>query len=368
MIPFNDLSRKTNLHQNRLATLVNNVLSSGIFIFGEEVNKFEKKFSDYLNIKNCIAVGNGSDAISISLIALGIGPGDLVGTSANAGFYSAGSIISVGAKPYFIEVDIASHCITLEYVTLAIKAGVKAIIATHLYGIGIPDISLIAKLCKSHQVYLIEDCAQAHGCKIANQFAGTFGDLSTFSFYPTKNLGGIGDAGAIATNSSSLTRTVKLLRQYGWNSKYQVIIPDGKNSRMDEIQASVLSYFLDFLDESNQKRKDIANRYITEINNDNLHLPSSDLSNVYHLFVIKTKYREQLKKFLNSNGIACEIHYPILDYHQVILSQSNHIKLSNSETLNSQILSIPCFPELLYDEVSYIIQKLNDWDPIFHEE
>ena len=365
MIKINDLSAKAQRKRKEIDCAVSDVIDSGYFILGPKVQEFENSFASYLNVSHCIGVANGSDAIELALKAGGIGMHDLVAFAANAGMYSFTAVSAVNATPVFLDVDLSSKSITLNEVRRAISLGVKAIIVTHLYGLINPEIEIIANLCKTQSVLLIEDCAQAHGAMLDFRRAGSFGDLATFSFYPTKNLGALGDGGAVVTNSELLANKVQTLRQYGWSEKYQVNTAFGRNSRLDELQAAILSIFLVTLDNDNQRRREIAARYSMQINNPNILSPApGKANNVAHLYVIRTQQRALLQEHLRLAGVASDIHYPIPDYRQPIFcGQYDLLNLKNTEILAKETLTIPCYPELLDEQVDYIIQSLNTWKP-----
>jgi len=362
---MNDLGAKVRRKRKEIDAALGAVIDSGYFILGPKVEEFETSFASYLDVAHCIGVANGTDAIELALKAGGIGLDDLVAFAANAGMYSLTAVSAVNASPVFLDVDLNSKSISLHEVKCAITLGVKAVIVTHLYGLMNPEIAEIANLCKTHSVLLIEDCAQAHGAMLQLRRAGTFGDLGTFSFYPTKNLGALGDGGAVVSNNQVLASKLKVLRQYGWSEKYRVNTPLGRNSRLDELQAAILSAFLMALDDDNQRRREIASRYSTQVSNPNILTPASANENyVAHLYVIRTQQRDLLQKYLTSVGIASDVHYPIPDHLQPIFcGKYDLLSLKNTETLAKETLTIPCYPELLDEQVDYIIQSLNTWKP-----
>ncbi len=362
-IPVNNLLNFMKKKRTEINRAIKGVLDSNNYILGNEVKKFEKNFSKYLNIKYCIAVGNGTDALEIALRACGIKAGHMVATVANAGMYTSSALLAIGAKPFFLDVELCSQCVSKHEVERALIAGVDAVVVTHLYGRAVSDIATISYLCKSYNIPLIEDCAQAHGAKISKKYAGTFGDISTFSFYPTKNLGGIGDSGAIITNDNIMGEKVKKLRQYGWNKKYNVTEIAGRNSRMDEIQAAVLSIFLPDLDINNFKRREIANKYSSNIKNEKIKTPKiSGEEYVAHLFVIRTKRRQDLIRYLKENGVSSDVHYPIPDHFQIALKEKfGHLSLVNTERLSKEVLSLPCYPNMMKKDINKIINLVNAW-------
>lgn len=364
MLYINNIKKHIDPLLGDIFLAIDKVMQKGVFVFGDELKLFEKNFSDYLNVDYCAGVANGTDAIEIALKSIGIKQGDLVATVSNAGMYSTSSILSVGAKPFFMDISLSNLLVTIDEIKKAILSGVKAIIVTHLYGQIVPEINDIANLCKSKGVFLIEDCAQAHGANIAGKKTGTFGDVGCFSFYPTKNLGALGDAGAVVTNQENLYSSFIKLRNYGWEEKYHCVTARGKNSRLDEIQSAILNVMLPFLDSFNLNRKKIAQRYIKEIDNRNITFLSYDFdSYIAHLFVLKTPKRNLLKEYLDKNNIFSEIHYPVPDHQQSIFyDEFGKLSIKNTEQIKSQILTIPCYPEMTVEEVSYVIDTLNNWN------
>jgi dTDP-4-amino-4,6-dideoxygalactose transaminase len=262
-----------------------------------------------------------------------------------------------------MDVNLDTHVTTLAEVMRAVKSGVKAVVVTHLYGLAIPEIAEIAKYCAANNIPLLEDCAQAHGAEINGKRVGAFGDAASFSFYPTKNLGALGDGGAVVTNHSAIAEKVQLLRQYGWVTKYKVGVAGGRNSRLDEIKAAILSEFLPDLDTANARRRDIAAAYSKDIKQANITLPShSSTDYVAHLYIVRTPQRDSLRAHLQKNNIASDVHYPIPDYQQpVCSSRFANISLPNTEKLATEILTLPCYPEMTDTEVNYVITSINGW-------
>lgn len=363
MVPINDLSRKIHANQDLLTTAINRVFSSGSYILGSEVSTFEKTFANYVGTKYCVGVANGSDALKIALTSAGIGNGSRVLTVANAGMYSSNAIYSVGATPEYVDIDSSNMLLDFDSMSNHDYSHIDALIVTHLFGRAHPKIKSISQWCKSRSILLIEDCAQAHGASIEGRNVGTFGDLSCFSFYPTKNLGALGDAGAVLTSSPVLRETVVSLRQYGWKSKYHVSIKNGANSRLDEMQAAILNYFLPHLDQWNDRRREIAHMYSSEINNPRVVTPKeSSQSYVSHLYVIRTEDRNSLAEHLAAQGIGTDIHYPIPDHRQEpYITEYASISLPVTEQYSEEILTIPCFPELTDDEVCQVVGAVNEW-------
>jgi dTDP-3-amino-2,3,6-trideoxy-4-keto-D-glucose/dTDP-3-amino-3,4,6-trideoxy-alpha-D-glucose/dTDP-2,6-dideoxy-D-kanosamine transaminase len=360
---INDLSIKLLNYQADIREVVDRVTRSGWLILGTEVERFEGAFAAFLGANHCVGLANGTDAIELALKALGVERGDLVATVANAGMYTATAVLAIGAKPVFMDVDPASHGVTEDQVLQAIDSGSKAVVVTHLYGLGLPRIAEISRICRARGVPLIEDCAQAHGAIVNGKRVGTFGDAASFSFYPTKNLGALGDGGAVITQDAEIARKIKRLRQYGWAGKYQVETPGGRNSRLDEMQAGFLSVFLRDLDTSNERRRAIAERYRTGIRHDDVQLPPQrGIEYVAHLYVIRSRRRDALRSHLRNGGINSDVHYPIPDHRQPLLGASfEHVSLPNTEQLAQEILTLPCYAEMTDEQVDHVIATINKW-------
>lgn len=363
MQQINDLSARIGMCETQIRVCIDRVLASGWLVLGPEVKHFEQMFASYLNINHCVSLANGTDAIELALKAMGVTQGVRVATVANAGMYTTTALLAIGAEPFFMDVDPESKGATLGEVIRAIKAGVKAVVVTHLYGQAVPEIEQIAEYCSMKAVPLLEDCAQAHGARVNDKCVGTFGDAGSFSFYPTKNLGALGDGGAVVTQNAGLAEKVVALRQYGWKEKYKVEVSGARNSRLDELQAAILGGLLPSLDESNNLRRKIARRYSTLIKHPQITVPEVNGANyVAHLYVICCEQREALRKHLRSQGIATEIHYPVPDHHQPVFgNRFAEITLSNTEHLASAVLTLPCYPELATEQVDRISAAVNGW-------
>lgn len=363
MLLINDLGLHSKQLRDKIDCAIKRVLDSGWFVLGPEVKLFEERFAAYVGVAKSVSLANGTDALELALRSVGVNKGDTVATVANAGMYTTTALLAIGATPFFLDVDLNSRTTTLEECQRAIQAGVKAIVVTHLYGRATPEIKEIAQACKKNNVPLIEDCAQAHGAMLHGQMVGSFGDISSFSFYPTKNLGALGDGGAVASNNTELTDKVTFLRQYGWTSKYQVTYSGASNSRLDEIQAAILNEFLPLLNSWNDRRRQIAELYAKTIRNDNVELPEfSGVDFVAHLYVIRTDAPLDLRDHLKSMGIASEQHYPIPDYRQPVFGEKfAGFILVNTEKLAASILTLPCYPEMTDAEVIKVSEAINSW-------
>ena len=362
--PINNLRPHVQHNEQELLTTIAKVVGSGWFVMGPELSRFEDDFAVYFGVQHCVGVANGTDAIEIALKATGIKRGDVVTTAANAGMYSTSAINAIGATPLYTDVCPNTHCISQEQAAIAIKAGAKALIITHLYGRVAPQIREIATLCESAGVTLLEDCAQAHGARLDGSYAGTFGEAASFSFYPTKNLGCLGDGGAIITDSTMVASRARQLRQYGWDTKYKVGIEGGRNSRLDEVQAAVLTRLLPQLSARNERRREVANYYSRHIHHPLINLPEVEGENyVAHLYVLQTPYRNSLHDHLEKHRIQTEVHYPVPDHKQVECDHDSAISLPVTDRLAEEVLSIPCFPEMSLEDALEITEVINAWKP-----
>lgn len=363
MIPICDLKRRTDANRTGIMRAFSRVVERGWFILGPEVSCFERDFANYIGVEYCCAVANGTDALELSLRASGVRPGDHVGTVANAGMYTTNALLAIGAEPLFLDVDMHLKVVSISEVERAITEKVKAIVVTHLYGQGIRDIMAIASVCKHAGVILVEDCAQAHGAVVEGRRVGSFGDLACFSFYPTKNLGALGDGGAVVTNNADLAEKLFRLRQYGWSSKYTVVQVGGRNSRLDELQAAVLIEFLPLLDEWNQRRRRVAQLYIEAISAPGVIVPEVGGDDyIAHLFVVRCADREGFRTHLNACGIGTEVHYPVPDCRQPVFQHRfDNVFLTNVERLAREVVTLPCFPEMSDEEVDQVIKAVNSW-------
>lgn len=360
---INDLSARVAYYKPQILDAVNQVIESGWFVLGPNVKKFEEHFASYIGVNHCVTLANGTDAIELALKALGISSGDKVATVANAGMYTTSAMLAIGAQPHFMDVDINSRNVTLSEVDKALDAGVKAVVVTHLYGQAVPEIMQIASRCNQRKIALLEDCAQAHGACINGQKVGSFGNAASFSFYPTKNLGALGDGGAVVTGNDDIALKLTRLRQYGWSFKYQVETGGARNSRLDEMQAAILSMFLLSLDAANTKRRNIAEKYTKSISNTFISLPPVGFEDyVAHLYVIRCRHRDSLRTYLADHGITTDVHYPVPDHRQPVFGdQYLAVSLPNTELLAEEILTLPCYPEMTDYQVEHIIKAVNSW-------
>lgn len=361
-VPVNSLQRHIHPIEASLAAAAADVIRSGHYVMGPGVAKFESEFAAYCGVDHCISVANGTDALELALKAVGIVPGDSVAVTANAAMYGTSAVLACGAEPVFVDIVSTDSTLDPNQFARLVESGVeiKAVIVTHLYG-RLASIEAIADLCAKHNVRLIEDCAQAHGAARGGRKAGAFGDIASFSFYPTKNLGALGDGGAIVCRDGEIARRVRQLRQYGWTKKYENGLRGGRNSRLDEVQARMLSLMLPLLDDWNDRRRDIANRYSREIRNARIQVPGSAGGEyVAHLYVIRADDRGALKTHLDAHDIQTEIHYPTPDHRQPChADRYADVHLPRTEADCASVLTLPCFPELTDDEVERVVAACN---------
>jgi aminotransferase EvaB len=360
-VPMFDLEQVTD--SEKLTRIAAQVLTSSHHILGKKVVEFETKFANYLGVKHCVGVANGSDALLIALRSIGVTANDEVATVANAGFYTTAALNQVGASPIFIDVDSGSLLMDPEDLKIKIlESNIKAVVVTHLFG-QVAPIKEIVKICKAYSIKIIEDCAQAHGAHYENRKVGTFGDVASFSFYPTKNLGAIGDGGAVVTDNDEIAKNILRLRQYGWSEKYHVDTKFGVNSRLDEIQAAFLVEKLEKLDIWNEQRITIASEYFSSFKTGKVQFLKNTLNGVVHLFVIKTNYRNNLINHLSKNNIQSSVHYPIADHRQKVFEgRFDSLKLPITEESIDKILSLPIYPGMDQNKISHVIKVVNDFE------
>jgi len=361
MIRMNDFTAEPEELRREELAAVERVLRSGRFILGEEVDQFEKAWAKFCGARFCVGVGNGMEAIELGLRAMDLGAGDEVITTPMTAIATIIAIMHAGATPVLADIDPETALLDLASVERCLTSRTKAVLLVHLYG-QLRDIDHWIALCSKAKIDLLEDCAHAHGVVWNGRHAGVFGQWGAFSFYPTKNLGAKGDAGALVTNSEEIASRVRRLRNYGGTNRYEH--PEvGLNSRLDEMQAAILSARLNWLERFNARRQEIARRYLAGIKNPRVALPVQSASHVYHLFVVRCPDRDRLAKFLNKNGVEALIHYPIAA-HQQGCCQSVRCDprgLSNAEIYSKQCLSLPCHPQLSDDDVSKIVDVTNQF-------
>ena len=365
MIPFLNLKKVNEPFEIALQEKMKQFLASGWYILGNEVKTFETNFANYCGVKHCIGVGNGLDALVLifkAYIKLGkLQKGDEVIIPANTYIASVLAVMQADLVPVLIEPRLETYTIDLEKIEAKITPKTKAILPVHLYG-QLCEMKVINSIAKKHDLLVVEDAAQAHGAMWNGIKAGNFGNAAGFSFYPGKNLGALGDAGAITTNDDALAEVLFSMRNYGSKVKYENEIV-GINSRLDELQAAFLNIKLGYLDAENESRRTIAKRYLSEIKNDKIVLPQWDENNnhVFHLFIVRTDNRLALQDYLKECGVETMIHYPIPPHKQKALATWNHMIFPITEKIHNEVLSIPLNSTLTDDEINYVISTLNKY-------
>ncbi len=361
-IPFVDLKRHCQSLKDEIDESIRVVLESGYFILGEKVERFEKAFAAYCGVPYAVAVASGTDALHLALRACDVGVGDEVITVANTCVPTITGITMAGAVPVFVDVDPDTFAMDVDRIEDAITSRTKAILPVHLYG-RCTDMEPLCGVARRYGLRVVEDCAQAHGATYRGTKAGTFGDAGCFSFYPTKNLGALGDAGMVVTSDDQIDTRLRLLRSYGETQRYSHQLK-GFNSRLDEIQAAVLLAKLPYLEGWNERRREIAKAYQSGLDNTRIVCPRNhpDYGHVYHLFVIRVRDRDTFRARLRDRGVATLIHYPTPIPRQIAYSEFATTMLSLPETDHAcrEILSLPMFPELTELEVKSVIEACND--------
>jgi dTDP-4-amino-4,6-dideoxygalactose transaminase len=344
------------------------VLSSGSYVIGDEVKKFEAEFSSYLGVHHVISVASGTDALHLALRACGVGTGDGVVTVSHTAVATVAAIELAGAGPVLIDVDAETMTMSEGALEQVIQAPpnrlhIKAIIAVHLYGYPM-QMQPVMELAHRHGLQVIEDCAQSHGASIGNRKTGTWGHLGAFSFYPTKNLGAMGDAGTVVTDDAMLAERLRGLREYGWTERYVSSIP-GTNSRLDEIQAAILNVKLPRLDQANRRRGDIARKYREGLAGTGLVLPLTPEGgdHVFHQYVVRTSHRDEFRQHLADRGVQTSVHYPVPIHLQPAYRDriAKGSDLSVTEAICSEIVSLPMHPYLSDEQVEQVIEVIQQW-------
>lgn len=364
MIKFLDLQKINLQYQNEIEAKLLEVFRSGWYLMGSQLSNFEKNLSDYIGAKHSIGVANGLDALRLILrgyIELGImNPGDEIIVPSNTYIASILAISDNGLVPVLVEPEIETYNIDISKIEEKITSKTKGILIVHLQG-RVVFSDQLKEIAEKYQLKIIEDNAQAIGAEWNGKKTGNLGDASGFSFYPGKNLGALGDAGAVTTNDDELAKTIRALANYGSNQKY-VNIYKGLNSRLDEIQAAVLDVKLKYIDQENKIRREIAKRFINEINNPTIILPeypSDENEHVWHVFVIRSEKRDELQAYLTENGIQTLIHYPIPPHQQQAYKEWNELSFPISEKIHDEVLSFPISPVMSEDEIKQIIEVVN---------
>jgi dTDP-4-amino-4,6-dideoxygalactose transaminase len=366
-IPQTDPRANYLAHKEAIDDAIARVLESGRYILGREVAAFEKEFAAYLGVKHAVAVASGTDALNLALRACGIGPGDFVLTVSHTAVATAAAIDLCGASQVFVDVDPDSFTmdpVRLEDAVKGFTGGrLKAVVPVHLYGHS-ADMTGIGEIAKRHGLRVVEDCAQSHGATRKGRKTGTLGHIAAFSFYPTKNLGAMGDGGMVVTDDPELADRTRLLREYGWKERYVSMVP-GLNSRLDELQAAVLRVKLPCLDAENECRRTIAGIYSSLLGDSGLILPKASpaVSHVYHQYVIRTPRRDALRTCLREKGIGTLVHYPVPIHRQpAYAGRFRETKpLPRTEEIAGQVLSLPIFPELHIDQARRVVREIMTW-------
>lgn len=361
-VPLNDLRRRFEASAARVGEAVRQVLTSGQFVMGPQHAAFEQEFASYCGAAFALGVANGTDALEIALRAAGCAAGDEVIISANAGFYAATAALAIGMVPVYADVDPTTLTLDPDAAARMISPRTRAVIVTHLYG-NLADMQGFAHAFSGSGLALIEDCAQAHGARSGGRRAGSFGTLAAFSFYPTKNLGAAGDGGAIVTGSEEVAARVRRLRQYGWTDRYVTDGAGGRNSRLDELQAAVLRAMLPDLDRANERRRTIVATYAASLAPSLQLVSCTGEESTAHLCVLRHRERDRLRAFLESRGISCGVHYPLLDTQQAALRgrEWRAGPLVQSELAVQEILTVPCFPEMTDEETAHVARGLAEF-------
>ena len=363
VIPLNLPARFFQQLDEQVNAAITRVLDSGWLILGPENEGLELELSKYLGVDYTVLVGNGTDALEIALRSLGVKPGTNVLAVANAGAYASAAITQVGAFPTYIDITedtLQMDCNDLSNVLRSLDAAPSAIVVTHLFGKAAPIVE-IREIADSAGIPVVEDCAQSMGATVNGKKLGSFGDIATTSFYPTKNLAGIGDGGAIFTSNGRLAERARRLRQYGWKSRYDADLQGGRNSRLDEIHAAVIHLGLVRLDARNKTRQEIHSLYNEATKGQEANFPhtKSDCF-VAHLGVMTTDDRSRVRQFLKKRGIGTDIHYPLPDYEQNAFRRFFTRKLVVTEKMAGKILSVPLFPEMTEVEIETVVEALRD--------
>ncbi|OAN45941.1 erythromycin biosynthesis sensory transduction protein eryC1 [Chloroflexus islandicus] len=366
-VPFGDLQRSHQALQAELLAAAGRVIASGWYILGAEVAGFEREFAALCGVAHCVGVASGAEALYLALAAAGVGPGDEVVTVANACMYDVAAILQAGARPVLVDVDPVTQTMDPAALAAAITPRTKAVIPVHLFG-RLADMPAILAIAEQHGVTVIEDAAQAHGAWRPDaggtpRMAGQWGHLAAFSFYPSKNLGALGDGGAVVTNHAEFAERLRRLRMYGWERKYYTTEAGGRNSRLDELQAALLRVKLPHLAAANEARRERAAWYAAALADLPVGLPVDEPGHVYHLYVITLAdraTRDRLREHLLAHGIGCDVHYPAPTHLQPAYADLGYHpgSLPVTEDLAGRILSLPMYPELSYDDVMLVAETI----------
>lgn len=362
-IPTANLLRQYCRHADAIKQATEKVFESGWYILGREVQSFEEEFSAWLGASCCCGVATGTDALVLALRSCGIGAGDEVITVSHSAVATVAAIEQIGAVPVFVDIDPRTRCMDPSLIERVFSSKTRGIVPVHIFGqpAPMPEIMQVAKKCA---LKVVEDCAQAHGAEIGGKKVGTFGDAAAFSFYPTKNLGAMGDGGAVVTNDMETGLTCRWLREYGWKERYISHLP-GFNSRLDELQAAILRVKLPFLEGDNERRRWIASQYTAALQGSRTAPPAEIVGTLHamHLYVVETEKRNQLRDHLSINGVSAALHYPMPIHHQpaYLGRVRGGEDLPVTEALYEKILTIPMYPELTDEEVTKVCEALKSF-------
>ncbi|MHA6513095.1 DegT/DnrJ/EryC1/StrS family aminotransferase [Tessaracoccus sp. Z1128] len=357
-VPFNELRRAADEQSTELAAIFDGVIASGWFVHGPHHARFEASLAQYLGAATVLGAASGTDALELALRAVASPGRQVVVTVANAGGYTTCAAIAAGLTVRFCDIDDASHTMSPRALEPLLCDDVAAVVVTHLYG-RLGDVAAISELCARAGIPVVEDCAQSLGARSRSGTGGSLGDIAAFSFYPTKNLGALGDGGAIATSSPSLAARLRSLRQYGWrDEKYRVDDSGGRNSRLDELQAAILDFRLGLLDEGNRRRRSIIARYAAAAPAAIEVLPADDESHAAHLAVVVSPDAAALRSHLDRHGVDTDVHYPTPDHRQPAWRHLSDGPLPVTESFVGRLLSLPCFPELSDGEIDQVCAAL----------
>ena len=359
MIKFLDLHKINERFRDEIDARIKQVLDSGWYLLGEQDKIFEQHFAQYCGVKHCIGCANGLDALNLIIRAYGFGKDDEIIVPANTYIASILAISENGCTPVLVEPDINTYNINPDLIEEKITSKTKAIMVVHLYGQAV-QMDKIWKLAKKYDLKIIEDSAQSHGALYKEKRVGSLGDASGFSFYPGKNLGCLGDGGAITTNDDELAKKIRAIANYGSDYKYHHIYK-GVNSRLDEIQAGILDVKLKYLDNDNQRRREIAKYYRENIKNEKIVLPQTydENAHVWHVFVVKCKNRDDLQKHLENNGVQTNIHYPTAPHKQECYKEYSSLSLPVTEKTHREVMSLPISPVMTNEEVKKVVEVVN---------
>jgi dTDP-4-amino-4,6-dideoxygalactose transaminase len=351
-VPFNDLARQTARYREELQDVITRVLDAGRYVMGEELDGFERAFASYCGTRFAVGVASGTDAITIALQAAGVGPDDEVITAANTCVPTIVGIEEAEARPVLVDCEENTYTLDPVLIEEALTPRTRAIVPVHLYG-QCADLDPILALAQRHGIAVIEDCAQAHGAEYGGRRAGSFGIAGAFSFYPTKNLGALGDGGAVITNNPDVAERARLLRNYGERGRFEHVLR-GRNSRLDSLQAALLTAKLKYLDDWNGRRRELAGRYSSALDGSMVSVPleAQRRRHAYHLYVIRVRQRDRFRKTLAGMGVETAIHYPTPVQRQPAYADlmPPDRSLATSERLAAEIVSLPLYPDLSDDE------------------